>query len=88
MADDFINGLGGSVPADASGSNTTGTVADQLRNQVLSGLLTAFQNAFPQATASISSSASAGSAMLPANPTAFLTIQVGATAYKIPLYSQ
>lgn len=85
MADDFIDALGGKT--SDGGSNTTGTVADQLRNQVLSGILTALQNKWPDATASISATATAGAATLPANPVAFLTITVGAAAYKIPLYN-
>lgn len=85
MADDFINQLGGGN--GSPGSTTTGTVADQLRNQVLSQLVTVLSNAFPQATASISATATGGAATLPANPTAFLTITVGSTAYKLALYS-
>ena len=84
---DFMNSLGGDAPGgNQVGGANTNTSADQLRNQVLSGILTALQNGFPQATASISSTATAGSATLPSNPTAFLTITVGADAYKIPLY--
>jgi len=78
---DFVGGLG------AGGSNTTGTTADQLRNQVLSQLVLALNAAFPQASASVSATATAGAATLPAAPTAFLTITVGSTAYKIALYS-
>lgn len=80
MADDFIGSLGG------GGSNTTGTTADQLRNQVLSQLVTALDNAFPQASAAISATATAGSATLPAAPKVFLTITVSGAAYKIALY--
>lgn len=87
MADDYANSLGANTPggSQAGGANTN-TTADQLRNQVLSAILTALQASFPQATASISATATAGAATLPANPTAFLTITVGATAYKLPLY--
>lgn len=85
MADDFIGSLGGKAPD--GGSNTTGTVADQLRNQVLSAILTALQASFPQATASISATATAGAATLPANPVGFLTITVGAAAFKVPIYN-
>jgi hypothetical protein len=81
MVDDFINSLGGS----GAGTNTS-TTADQLRNQVLSQLVVALQNALPQSTSAISATATAGVATLPANPTAFLTITVGSTAYKLPLY--
>lgn len=81
MADDFIVGLGGS----GQGTSTS-TTADQLRNQVLSELVTVLGKLFPQASASISASASAGAATLPAAPTAFLTITVGSTSYKIALY--
>jgi hypothetical protein len=71
---------------DNGGSNTTGTVADQLRNQVLSQLVTTLQQLFPQSSASISATATAGAATLPAAPTAFLTITVGSTSYKVALY--
>ena len=81
MADDFIGGLGGS----GSGTNTA-TTADQLRNQILSLLVTALQNAIPQASASITHSATAGSDTLPAAPAGFLTITISGTAYKLALY--
>lgn len=84
MADDFIGSLGGGN--SSPGSTTTGTVADQLRNQVLSQLVTVLSNAFPQATASISATATGGAATLPANPVSFLTITVGSSAFKVALY--
>lgn len=88
MADDFIDTLGGNAPGGSQvGGANTNTTADQLRNQVLSAILTALQAAFPQATATISATATAGAATLPANPAAFLTITVGAGSYKIPLYN-
>lgn len=88
MADDFIDALGGNAPGGSQvGGANTNTTADQLRNQVLSAILTALQNKFPDASASISATATAGAAMLPANPAAFLTVTVGATSYKIPLYN-
>lgn len=40
----FIGSLGSQ---SSPGSQTTGTVADQLRNQVLSQLVTTIQNTFP-----------------------------------------
>lgn len=91
MPDDFINQLGGGggepPPGGGGGGGTNaGSTADIFRNQVLSGLLTAIQAAFPQATTTISGAATAGAATLPANPTAFLTITVGSDAYKVPLY--
>jgi len=89
MADDFINSLGGDAPGGSQvGGANTNTTADQLRNQVLSAILTALQAAFPQASASISHSATAGPDTLPAKPAGFLTITVGSTAYKVPLYAQ
>jgi hypothetical protein len=88
MADDWAAALGGDTPGGAQvGGANTNTTADQLRNQVLSGILTTLMNAFPQATASISATATGGAATLPANPVAFLTITVGSTAYKLALYS-
>lgn len=88
MVDDFTNSLGGNSPGGSQvGGANTNTTADQLRNQVLSAILTALQAAFPQATASISATATAGAATLPANPVAFLTINVGAASYKIALYN-
>ena len=59
---------------------------DQLRNQNLGLLVTALQNAFPQASTSVTLTATAGTATLPVNPTAFLTLTVSGTSYKIPLY--
>lgn len=92
MADDFINALGGAPSPDAPGPSSrggtdAGSTADILRNQVLSAILTALQAAFPQATATISPTATAGAATLPTNPTAFLTITVGSQAFKVPLYA-
>jgi hypothetical protein len=88
MADEFINSLGGGASAPQSGGGTAaGTTADILRNQVLSRLVEVLTAAFPQATAQISNTANPGTATLPANPTAFLTITVGAQSFKIPLYS-
>lgn len=79
MPDDFIGGLG----AGGGGTNTT---ADQLRNQVLSQLVTVLSTLFPQASAAVTATATAGAATLPANPTAFLTITLNGTAYKVALY--
>lgn len=87
MADDYIGALGGDTPGGTQiGGANTNTTADQLRNQVLSRLVTALEAAFPQATATVSLTATAGAATLPANPTGFLTITVGSDAYKIALY--
>lgn len=87
MADDFINNLGADTPGGGQvGGANTNTTADQLRNQVLSAILTALQASFPQATASISHTATAGPDTLPAKPAGFLTVTVGSTAFKIPLY--
>lgn len=77
---DFIGSLGGGGSAGAQAT------ADQLRNQVLSQLVTVLQTLFPQASSSITATAIAGAATLPANPTAFLTITVNGTAYKVALY--
>ena len=54
-------------------------------NTILSMLVTAVQNAFPPGS-NVSHSATAGTDALPANPASFLTVMVGGTAYKIPLY--
>jgi hypothetical protein len=88
MADDFINALGGAASgAQTGGGTAAGTTADILRNQVLSQLVTVLTNAFPQATAQISNTATGGGAQgLPPQPTAYLTITIGAQAFKIPLY--
>jgi hypothetical protein len=87
MADDYINTIGGPASGPQSGGGTAaGTTADILRNQVLSQLVTVLTNAFPQASASISQIASGGSAMLPANPVAFLTVTVSGQNFKIALY--
>ncbi|MCA6108093.1 hypothetical protein [Bradyrhizobium cenepequi] len=88
MADDFINALGGAASSAQSGGGTAaGTTADILRNQVLSRLVTVLEQAFPQASASISTTATGGSAPpLPPNPKAFLTITVSGQSFKIPLY--
>lgn len=87
MADDWASSLGGDTPGGAQiGGANTNTTADQLRNQVLSAILVALQAAFPQATASISHTATAGPDTLPAKPAGFLTITVGSTSYKVPLY--
>jgi len=81
MADgDFIGSIGG---AGGAGADTT---ADQLRNQVLSQLVRVLKTLFPQASASVTATATAGAATLPANPKAFLTITVNGAAYKVPLY--
>lgn len=92
MPDDFVNALGApqqSGPPEGlrGGGTDAGSTADILRNQVLSAILTALQASFPQATASISATATAGAATLPANPVAFLTITVGSAAYKVPIYA-
>lgn len=94
MADDFIGGLGGSTPEGSQvGGANTNTTADQLRNQVLSklavslgGVVTALQAAFPQASTSLTTTATAGTQTLPAKPAEFLSITVNGVAYKIPLY--
>lgn len=88
MADDYIGALGGDTPGGAQvGGANTNTTADQLRNQVLSGILTTLQNAFPQANGAISHTATAGPDTLPAKPAGFLTITVGSASYKVPLYA-
>lgn len=88
MADSFVDSLGGGgLPnSQAGGGTNTQTTADQLRNQVLSRLVVVLEAALPQATASISHSATAGPDTLPAKPAAFLTITVGSDAFKIPMY--
>lgn len=49
MADDYIGSLGGSTTGGMQvGGANTNTTADQLRNQILSGILTALQGGFPQ----------------------------------------
>lgn len=67
----------------------------------ISDVLTAMQNAvtaintlnqtlasvFPQASASVTHSATAGADTLPANPSGFLTITVSGVTYKVPLYN-
>ena len=85
MADDFIGGLGSQTPTGIGGANTN-TTADQLRNQVLSQIATTLATIFPNASAAISPTATAGAATLPAAPVAFLEITVGSIAYKIALY--
>lgn len=79
MADDFIGGSGG-------GGSAAGTTADILRNQVLSQLVTVLLTLFPQASSAVTATATAGAATLPAAPTAFLTITLNGTAYKVALY--
>lgn len=74
-------------PVEVNIDLTTLTTTLQNANQIMSTLVTVLQAAFPQASASTSGSAIGGAATLPANPVAFLTVTVGSTAYKIPLYS-
>lgn len=50
------------------------------------GVADAFSAAFPNGTTT-SATATAGSASLPAAPSAFLILNVGGTAYKVPLYN-
>lgn len=83
---DYINQLGANG-GGTSGAGAGGTSADQFRNQVLSQLVMALQNAIPQASASVVATATAGSATLPAAPVAFLTITVSGVAYKLALYN-
>lgn len=52
----------------------------------ISNLVTAFKNAFPQASSTISHSATAGTDTLPAAPAGFLPVTIGGVAYKIPIY--
>lgn len=60
MADDFIAGLGGDTPGGSQiGGANTNTTADQLRNQVLSGMLVALQNGFPRVVGTFTLSAAA-----------------------------
>jgi len=42
---------------------------------------------FPIGGTSVSTSATAGAATLPANPVAFTTVTINGTSYKIPLYN-
>lgn len=95
MSDTFVNSLGSSSPGGGQvGGANTNTTADQLRNQVLSQLavslasvVTALQAAFPQASASIATTATAGTKTLPAAPADFLVISVNGVSYKLPLYN-
>ncbi len=96
MADDFVNGLGGSATGDApsGGGINAGSTADILRNQVLSQLATslaalvpAFQAAFPQASTNLTTTATGGTHAVPANAAQFLTITINGTAYKIALFN-
>lgn len=50
-------------------------------------LVTTLQAGIPQAGSTVAATATAGAAALPAAPAAFLTLTVGSTAYKIPLYN-
>lgn len=77
---DFIGSLGGGGSAGAQAT------ADQLRNQVLSQLVTVLQTLFPQASSSVTATATAGAGTLPAAPDKFLTITISGTAYKVALY--
>lgn len=95
MSDTFVNSLGGAAPGGQQiGGANTNTTADQLRNQVLSQLavslaavVTALQAAFPQASTSITTTATAGTKTLPAAPADFLLIDINGTPYKVALYN-
>lgn len=94
MADDFVNSLGGSTPEGSQvGGANTNTTADQLRNQVLSQLTTtlgavntSLQSAFPQASANLTTTATAGTHAVPANAAQFLAITINGVAYKVALF--
>jgi hypothetical protein len=96
MADDFVNGLGGSGAGDApggGGGTNAGSTADILRNQVLSQLTTtlgqvttALQAAFPQASTNLTTTATGGTHAVPANAFQFLTITINGVAYKVALF--
>lgn len=60
MADDYIGSLGGGTPGGMQvGGANTNTTADQLRNQVLSGILTALQSGFPRVVGTFTLAAAA-----------------------------
>lgn len=88
MADEYIKSLGSGTGSQSGGGPAAGTTADILRNQVLSRLTLAIENMFPQATASVTMTATAGDGTvpLPAAPVGFLTVTISGTGFKIPLY--
>jgi hypothetical protein len=61
MGDSFTDSLGGGgLPnSQAGGGTNTSTTADQLRNQVLSGMLVALQNGFPRVAGTFTLAAAA-----------------------------
>lgn len=52
----------------------------------INNLATVIGRIFPQASSSVTHSATGGGDTLPANPSGFLTITVNGTSYKVPLY--
>jgi len=58
----------------------------KLANQNMSLLIRAIMAAFPQASAAVTHTATAGGDTLPAAPSGFLSITLNGVAFKVPLY--
>ncbi len=76
-----------SGPVGMSPPSTQSDTEGKLRNQVLSQLVTALMNAFPQASSELTTSATGGSHAVPADAVQFLTITINGTPYKIALFN-
>ena len=62
--------------------------AIQMTNRILAQLVNTTAQVFPQYTVTGTTVGAAGAASaLPATPQAYLTIRLGTTTYKIPLYN-
>lgn len=77
-----------------AGQNSLGTASidnlatnGKLLNQNISLLIQVLQSIFPQATSTVSTTATSGSETLPANPAGFLNVTINGTPVRVPYYN-
>lgn len=78
----------------ADGSSVIGSASldnlatnGKLLNQNISLLIQTLRAIFPQATETTATTATGGSATLPANPAGFLNVTINGTPVKVPYYN-
>lgn len=76
-------------PGPQQGGINVGAVVQLLQQiaQAINTLNVTLAAIFPEATATISHSATAGGDTLPANPSGFITVMIDGVAYKVALYN-